>query len=333
MINYQFVKVNTFGHNFRVTLFGESHGQCVGVVVDGVKPGIGLSEADFTTDLSRRRSGAAGTTGRTESDSPRIMSGVYDGLTTGAPIAVIFDNGDVKSEDYDRVKAVPRPSHADLTAHKKYGGFNDPRGGGQFSGRMTLALVAAGVIAKKMVPQVSFDTRIAAIGGSSNSDEFDTLIAHATETGDSLGGIVECVASGVPAGVGEPFFDSVESVVAHLLFSIPAVKGVEFGAGFGAAASTGSANNDRIIDPHGTTATNNDGGVNGGITNGNPVVVRVAVKPAPSIAAPQQTYDFEKDGIGSLAIEGRHDACIALRAAVVVEAAMAITFAELNNGN
>jgi chorismate synthase len=321
--------VDSFGHNFRTTVFGESHGKCVGVVVDGVRPGIRLSEADFAADLSRRKSAAAGTTRRMEKDEPRILSGVCNGFTTGAPIAIIFDNNDTKPEDYGHIAAMPRPSHADLAARKKYGGFNDPRGGGQFSGRMTLALVAAGVIAKKMVPEISFDTRIVAIGGSRNRDEFDGIIERAAAAGDSVGGIVECVATGVPAGTGEPFFDSVESVAGHLLFSIPAVKGVEFGAGFGAASSTGSANNDTITDSHGTTATNNDGGVNGGMANGNPVVVRVAVKPAPSISIPQQTYDFEAGATGILSTVGRHDACIALRAAVVVEAAMALTFAEL----
>lgn len=321
--------MNSFGHNFRITVFGESHGRCVGVVVDGVRPGIRLSEVDFEADLSRRRSGGAGTTGRMERDEPRILSGVYNGYATGAPVAVIFDNGDVRPKDYDLLAAMPRPSHADLATHKKYGGFNDPRGGGQFSGRMTLALVAAGVIAKKMVPQISFDTRIVAIGGNWSRDEFDEIIERAAKAGDSVGGIVECVVSGVTAGTGEPFFDSVESVASHLLFSIPAVKGVEFGAGFSAAASTGSVNNDRITNSRGGTATNNDGGVNGGIANGNPIVVRAAIKPTPSIATPQETYDFEKGGMGILAVGGRHDACIALRAAVVVEAAMAVAFAEL----
>ncbi len=321
--------MNTFGRNFRITVFGESHGRCVGIVVDGAKPGMKLSEEDFAADLSRRRSGAAGTTRRIERDEPQIMSGVCNGFTTGAPIVVMFGNDDARPKEYSRFAATPRPSHADLTARIKYGGFNDPSGGGQFSGRMTLALVAAGVIAKKTVPEISFDTRITEMSGSRNRDEFDGLIDRAAKTGDSLGGIVECVASGVQVGTGEPFFDSVESVASHLLFSIPAVKGVEFGAGFGAASSTGSVNNDPIIDALGTTATNNDGGVNGGIANGNPVIVRVAFKPAPSVGIPQRTYDFEAGGMGSLTIGGRHDVCIAIRAAVVVEAAMAVAFADL----
>lgn len=321
--------MDNFGRNFRVTVFGESHGWELGVVVDGVRPGIPLCEEDFLGDIKRRRAGGTGTTARVETDRPRIVSGTYRGYTTGAAVAVIFRNGDVRAGDYDRFSSHPRPSHADLTARVKYKGFNDPRGGGHLSGRLTLGLVAAGVIAKKMIPQVSFDTKVIKVGGSGDPDKFGDIIDDAMAAGDSVGGVVECVATGVGPGTGEPFFDSLESVAGHLLFSIPGVKGVEFGAGFAVADRRGSANNDPIADDRGRTATNNDGGVNGGIANGNPVVVRVAIKPTPSIAAAQDTYDFGAGEVRSLSIGGRHDACIALRAAVVAEAALAIAIAEL----
>ncbi len=320
--------MNSFGHKFRISLFGESHGEAVGVVIDGCPSGIALSVADFETDLVRRRGGAEGTTKRRESDVPHIVSGVYRGFTSGAPIAIVFRNEDTQSADYDKFSAHPRPSHADRTAQIKASGYNDPRGGGHFSGRLTLELVAAGVIAKKILGEsVEFSTKITEIGGATS--DFENVVREAQTEGDSVGGVIECVVTGVCAGLGEPFFDSVESMAAHLLFSIPAVKGVEFGAGFEVANRKGSENNDLIIDEHGTTATNNDGGINGGITNGNPIVVRVAVKPTPSIAKAQNTYNFETHRIEPLVIEGRHDTCIALRAAVVVEAAMAITLAEL----
>ncbi len=325
--------MNRFSSNrFAISLFGESHGEVVGVTIDGVRAGMPLTEADFAADLDRRRSGAAGTTPRRESDTPHIISGIYEGHTTGAPLTIIFRNENTLSGDYSTLANHPRPSHADRAAAIKYGGMNDPRGGGHLSGRLTLGLVAAGVVAKKMLGnELTFDTHIVEVGGHRNPAEIATAIEQARAAGDSVGGIVECVVCGVEAGIGEPFFDSVESVAAHLLFSIPAVKGVEFGAGFEAARRRGSQNNDCITSPNGTTATNNDGGINGGITNGNPIVVRVAIKPTPSISLPQQTLNTANGQVEELIIRGRHDSCIALRAAVVVEAAMAITIATLRD--
>lgn len=322
--------MNSFGTIFRVTIWGESHGASVGVSVDGVPAGIALSAEDFAVDLARRASGRRGTTPRHEADQPQIVSGVYEGRTTGAPLTVLFENANTRSGDYSNLVRQPRPSHADLVAQRKFDGCNDPRGGGHFSGRLTLGLVAAGVVAKRVLTEkVQFTTRIAEIGGCADESRFDEVIETAMRDGDSVGGVIECRIEGAGAGIGEPFFDSVESVIAHLLFSVPAVKAVEFGAGVEVAKRRGSENNDLITNAEGQTATNNDGGVNGGIANGNPIVVRVAVKPTPSISRPQMTYNFERGEVAELQIRGRHDACIALRAAVVVEAAASIALADL----
>jgi len=322
--------MNSFGTIFRVTIWGESHGECVGVSVDGVPAGIALSVEDFAEDLARRASGRRGTTPRREADQPQIVSGVYEGRTTGAPLTVLFENTNTRSGDYSNLLRQPRPSHADLVAQRKFDGANDPRGGGHFSGRLTLGLVAAGVVAKRVIgSEVQFATRIAEIGGCADESRFDEVIEAAMREGDSVGGVVECRVDNVATGLGEPFFDSAESTIAHLLFSVPAVKGVEFGAGFEVAKRRGSENNDPIINADGATATNNDGGINGGITNGNQLVVRAAVKPTPSISRPQQTFDLESGEVRELQIKGRHDACIALRAAVVVESAVAIALADL----
>lgn len=322
--------MNSFGKLFRVTIWGESHGECVGVSVDGVPAGIVLSAEDFAEDLARRASGRRGTTPRREADQPKIVSGVYEGRTTGAPLTVLFENTNTRSGDYSNLVSQPRPSHADLVAQRKFDGANDPRGGGHFSGRLTLGLVAASVVAKRVIgSDVKFATRIAEIGGCADESRFDEVIEVAMRDGDSVGGVVECRVDSVVTGLGEPFFDSTESSIAHLLFSVPAVKGVEFGAGFEVAKHRGSENNDLIISADGATATNNDGGINGGITNGNQLVVRAAVKPTPSISRPQMTYDFERGEVCELQIKGRHDACIALRAAVVVESAVAIALADL----
>ena len=322
--------MNSWGDRFRLSIWGESHGQQVGVSIDGVPAGIALSEEDFTADLERRRAGAAGTTPRKESDTPHIVSGIYNGFTTGSPLTIEFFNENTRSGDYRNLTIHPRPSHADWVAQQKWGGYNDPRGGGHFSGRITHGMVAAGVVAKKILgEEVKFSTDIIEIGGSRDKEQWDAIISDAQQSQDSVGGVVECRVQGIKAGLGEPFFDSVESLAAHLLFSVPAVKGVEFGAGFEAARMRGSEHNDPIISADGTTATNHAGGIVGGITNGNEIVARIAVKPTASIAQPQQTLNLESGKVEELVIKGRHDVCITLRAAVVAEAALAIALADL----
>ena len=320
--------MNQFGHNFRLAIWGESHGHQIGISLDGVPAGIPLSEEDFAEDLARRRSGAPGTTPRREPDVPQIVSGVYDGYTTGAPLTIEFANTNTHSQDYSTVMRHYRPSHADLVAYHKFAGFNDPRGGGHFSARLTVALVAAGVVAKKMLPaSIRFATRLTEIGGCTDPERFNEVLHAAAADRDSVGGIVECRVQGVPLGLGQPFFDSAESMIAHLLFAVPAVKGVEFGSGFAGARLRGSENNDSFTDCDGTTATNNAGGINGGITNGNEIVVRAALKPTPSIGREQITYNLATNRVEPLEIHGRHDVCVALRGAVVVEAAVAIALA------
>ncbi|MBR2333249.1 MAG: chorismate synthase [Rikenellaceae bacterium] len=321
--------MNSFGRIFRVSIWGESHGNSVGIVVDGVPAGIELSEQEMMADLARRKSGAVGTTPRVEADQPNIISGLFEGHTTGAPLTILFSNTNTRSGDYAKLKAQPRPSHADFTGMTKFDGWNDPRGGGHFSGRLTLGLVAAGVIAKKILNKATFQTNIVELGGSHNVEEFEEIVLSAVAAGDSVGGVIECRVDGLPVGMGEPFFDSVESVVAHALFAVPAVKGVEFGAGFECARMRGSEHNDPIINKEGVTLTNNAGGIVGGITNGNQFVVRTAIKPTASIAMEQQTYNFATNKVEPLEIGGRHDACIAMRAGVVVESAIAIALADL----
>lgn len=335
--------MNTFGNKFRVSIFGESHGPVIGVTVDGVLPGIPLCVEDFEKDLSRRKAGALGTTPRTEADVPEILSGVYEGHTTGAPLTVIFRNENTRSEDYEGFMENPRPGHADFTANLKYGGYNDPRGGGHFSGRLTLGIVAAGVIAKKMMYFAKFNAALKEVGGITDAEKWPEALKAAAADGDSLGGVVECVVEGLPVGLGEPFWDSVESIISHAVFAIPGVRGIEFGDGFAASRMRGSEHIDLFPehkchkdDPdheccHGEhreghhccgrhkapqpPVTNHAGGVNGGITNGNPVVFRVAFKPTASIA---------KAGVG-----GRHDVCFALRTPVIVEAVAAIGLLDL----
>ena len=332
--------MNSFGKLFRVHIFGESHGCCTGVCVDGCPAGIAVSESDFETDLARRRSGAKGTTPRKESDAPKIMSGAFGGFTTGAPLVIMFENADAQSGSYSQVADVPRPGHADFVAGAKYKGFADYRGGGHFSGRLTTGLVAAGVVAKKIIAPATVAARISEIGGYAPSSpeedagaQWDALLERCMAEGDSIGGVVECRVENVPAGWGEPFFDGVESAVAHIVFAIPAIKGVEFGAGFAAARMSGSEHNDAFIGVDGKTATNHAGGVNGGITNGNPVVFRVAVKPTSSIARAQKTINMRTGEMRELETAGRHDACIALRMSPVVEAAAAIALADLKLQN
>ncbi len=317
--------MNTFGNTFRVSIFGESHGKAIGVTIDGCPPGLSLSEEDFLPDLERRKAGKKGTTPRKEEDLPEIVSGCFRGFTTGAPITVLFRNTNIKSSDYDNLVKTPRPGHSDFVAWKRYQGFNDHRGGGHFSGRLTLTLVAAGVIAKKLLDPVSIQARLIKAGGNTDIDQ---AIAQALESGDSVGGLVECKTQDIPLGWGEPFFDSIESVISHLAFAVPAIKGIEFGSGFQAAAMRGSEHNDPILDETGKTASNNAGGITGGITNGNELLFRVAVKPTSSISVKQNTYSIETNKVETLEVKGRHDACIALRVPVVIEAITAIALAD-----
>ncbi|MBR2477985.1 MAG: chorismate synthase, partial [Bacteroidales bacterium] len=312
--------MNSYGTNFRISIFGESHGKLIGVAMDGVPAGISLSEEDFMADLNRRRSGARGTTPRKEDDIPHIVSGTFEGCTTGAPLTVVFENNNTISKDYSLFREIPRPGHADFTAQVKHNFFNDIRGGGHFSGRLTLALVAAGVVAKKILGNIKINAHITAIAGLADPSKWDAAIEEVMAEGDSTGGIIECTCTGVPAGLGEPFFNSLESEIAHLAFSIPGVRGIEFGDGFAAAAMKGSEHNDCFTDIDGHTATNGAGGINGGISNGNPIVFRIAVKPTSSISKVQHTANFITGEIEEFSVKGRHDACIALRCPVIVEA-------------
>lgn len=318
--------MNSFGRIFRIHILGESHGRGVGIVVDGCPAGLELVPQDFAADLERRRPRGPGGTPRREADRVEILSGWWRGRASGAPLTLWIENHDVDSSGYERFTTRPRPGHADLTARRKYGGFNDPRGGGHFSGRLTAGLVAAGVVAKKLLAGVEIAARVVEVGGEK---DYTAVLEEARRRGDSLGGVVECVARGVPAGLGEPFFDSLESLLAHLLFSLGGVRGVEFGSGFDCARLRGSEGNDPIVDTTGRTASNHAGGVNGGISNGNPLVFRVAFKAPASIARPQQTVDLLSGRAVTLEIGGRHDACIALRAPVIVEACCACVLVDL----
>ena len=318
--------MNSFGRIFRIELFGESHGPYVGVTIDGCRAGLPLSVDDFEDDLSRRRSGAAGTTGRREPDVPEIISGWHKGYTTGAPLTILFANEDVNPADYECFRDVPRPGHADFAACKKWKGYNDIRGGGYLSGRLTVALVAAGVIAKKLIAPVNVYANLIKAGGSYDIQE---AVEEVVKEGDSIGGLIECCAQGLPCGWGEPFFDSVESLLSHILFAIPGVKGVDFGAGFEAAEMKGSEYNDRIISSTGQTEENNAGGITGGITNGNDLLLTIALRPSASIKKAQKAFHLVTEKEIDFQVDGRHDACFALRAPVIVEAAVAIVLADL----
>lgn len=340
--------MNTIGRKFRVSIFGESHGELIGVVMDGVPAGLELSEQDFEKDILRRKSGAKGTTPRIEADRPMIVSGVYEGHTTGAPLTVVFRNTNTHSDDYRLFEQMPRPGHADLTASVKWDDCQDPRGSGHFSGRLTLPIVAAGVVAKMILadatilddtPATSVDARIVELGGIPAAEteagdpqemqqSWQEAIDAAIREGDSLGAVVRCEVPHLAPGYGEPFWDSVEATIAHAVFSIPGVRGIEFGDGFKAAAMKGSEHNDPI-GPDGRPLKNGAGGVNGGITNGAPLTFRVAFKPTSSIRKAQQTFNFAKGEIDTLEVPGRHDVCFALRAPVVVEAMTAIVLADL----
>lgn len=318
--------MNSFGRLFRIHIFGESHGDCVGLVIDGCPVGLPLTVDEFLPDLERRKGGVQkGTTPRKEDDIPIFKTGLFNGKTTGAPLTLLFENKNTRSGDYEKQRSVPRPGHADFTAHAKYGGYEDFRGGGHFSGRLTVCLVAAGVIAKKLIQQVNIYSAILEIGGET---DLETGLQKAIDQKDSIGGIVECRASGLPVGLGEHFFDSVESVLSHAVFSIPAIKGIEFGAGFAGARMFGTEHNDPILDASGTTATNHAGGIVGGITNGNELIFRVVVKPTSSTPKEQQTWNWDTNQLASFSVKGRHDLCIALRVPVVLEAVTAIVLAD-----
>jgi chorismate synthase len=279
--------LNSFGRIFRIHIFGESHGECVGLTVDGCPAGLPLQVSDFIEDTERRKGGVQkGTTPRKEDDLPIFKSGIFNGHTTGAPVTILFENNNTRSGDYEKQRSVPRPGHADFTAHAKYGGFEDFRGGGHFSGRLTVCLVAAG-------------------------------------------GIVECRVTGLPVGLGEHFFDSVESLISHAVFAIPAVKGIEFGAGFAAAKMFGVDHNDAIEDAAGKTRTNHAGGIVGGITNGNELIFRVVIKPTSSTPKEQITLNWETNELETFSVKGRHDLCIALRVPVILEAVAAMVLVDL----
>jgi chorismate synthase len=318
--------MNSFGRLFRINVFGESHGQSIGVLIDGCPAGLPIREDDFLNDLERRKSGRPGTTPRKEEDVPTINSGLFNDRTTGSPILITFDNRDTDSSAYERIRTTPRPGHADFVAFRKFGGFNDYRGGGAFSGRLTAPLVAAGVVAKMLIRPARIKANLLEAGGSK---DIEKAIQMAIAAEDSIGGIIECSAAGLPAGLGEPFFDSAESLLSHLVFSIPGIKGIEFGAGFACSRMMGSAYNDEIATIAGETKTNNSGGINGGITNGNELLFRVAVKPTSSISKAQSTIDLTTGEQRELRVGGRHDTCIALRIPVIVEAATAIILADL----
>ncbi|MCL2678812.1 MAG: chorismate synthase [Dehalococcoidia bacterium] len=350
---------NSLGKLFRVTSFGESHGRLVGAVIDGCPAGLELSEADIQPDLDRRRpGGGAVSTPRTEEDQADILSGVFNGKTTGAPICITIPNRNAQSDDYAEQRSIPRPSHADYTYYVKYGGHADYRGGGRASGRLTASMVMAGAIARKLLTAQGIEIlgHAVEIGGiKTSARDYDTIrrdarfnatgcadqdaaklmlqaIDRARRDGDSLGGIIEVIALGVPAGLGEPLFDSAESAMAQAFFSIPAVKGVEFGAGFAAARLKGSENNDPFIISEGRVQTdsNHAGGILGGITSGMPITARLAVKPTPSIALPQRSVNLESLSAAEMSVRGRHDPCVVPRAIVVAEAAMAITLCDLS---
>ena len=350
---------NSIGKSFVVLSFGESHGKQVGVVIDGCPAGLRFSEADVQADLNRRipLQNPKIVSKRIEKDVARILSGVFNGFTTGAPICMAVENKETKSSDYDAIRDLPRPSHADYTARIRYGGFNDYRGGGRFSGRVTVATIMAGTLAKKLlslfeVDVLAYTTAVGKIKltkqpsldeirrrtyesavrcpESACAEKMEDSIVEAGKTGESLGGIVECIALNVPAGVGEPLVDTLDGDLAKSLFSIPAVKGVEFGAGFALSEMKGSEANDqfRFQDNKVITMSNLGGGIIGGISSGMPIVLRVAVKPTPSISKEQKTVDLSRMEDSTIKVSGRHDPCVVPKAVPAIEAAVAITLAD-----
>jgi chorismate synthase len=298
----------------------------VGLTIDGCPAGLPLSVEDFTADIERRKPGAKGTTPRKEDDIPQIKTGLFNGKTTGAPITILFENNNTRSGDYEKQRAVPRPGHADFVASARFGGNEDYRGSGHFSGRLTVCLVAAGVIAKKICKGVNINSSILEIGGET---DLEKGLQKAIDAKDSIGGIIECKVSGLPVGLGEPFFDSAESLLSHAVFAIPAVRGIEFGKGFAAAKMFGSDHNDGIEDKTGKTFTNHAGGIVGGITNGNELVFRIAIKPTSSTPKEQHTLNIETNTVEDFSVKGRHDLCIALRVPVILEAVTVLVLADL----
>ena len=319
--------MNSFGNIFRISIFGESHGECVGITIDGCPAGLSLSAEDLLPDLERRKGGIQkGTTPRKEDDYPIFKSGIFNGKTTGFPITILFENNNTRSEDYQKQRDIPRPGHADWVAHQKFGGNEDYRGGGHFSARLTTGLVAAGVIAKKLMPQINITATIIEVGGE---PDIEKGLQKAIDAKDSVGGIIECTVTGISAGIGEPYFNSLESTLAHIMFSIPAVKGIEFGAGFKAAKMFGSEHNDAIENMQGQTKTNYAGGIVGGISNGNNLVFRIAVKPTSSTPKEQTSLNWNTEQMEKFSVKGRHDLCVALRAPVIVEAATALVLVDM----
>lgn len=348
---------NTFGNALKVTLFGESHGEMIGAVIDGLTPGIEIDNAFIDSQLERRRSKATVCTQRKEKDEYRIVSGVLNGYTTGTPLCILIPNLDTKSSDYQLFDAVARPGHADYTANCKYHGYQDHRGGGHFSGRVTVALVAAGAIVQSALAKkdIRIGTHIKKCGSVYDKDFCDyvkdieyiqsipfsildkdaekqmmDLMIDAKKQNDSIGGVMETAVVGMPAGVGEPWFDTLESMLSHAMFAIPAIKGVEFGAGFACADMLGSEMNDEFYIEDGKilTRSNNNGGINGGISNGMPIVFRCAIKPASSIPKKQKTVNFKEMTETEVEIAGRHDSAIIPRACVVTETVAALVIAD-----
>lgn len=317
--------MNSFGKIFNITVFGSSHADDVGVIIKGCPAGIQLFTDLLLPDLQRRKPTQTGTTARLETDVPEIVSGVTEGRTTGEPIKIQFKNQNFDSTAYQQFYDIPRPSHADFVAMRKYGNETDLRGGGQFSGRMTVALVAAGAIAKQILKPATVEAILTEVGGRT---DIENVVQETIEKGDSLGGTIRCSVKNLPIGLGEPFFDGLESTISHIVFAVPGIKGIEFGSGFAAAKMLGSQHNDCFINEKGTTKTNFSGGINGGISNGNELYFNVSVKPTASIALPQETFNFATKNMDILQIHGRHDVCFALRLPVVIEAVTAIALAD-----
>jgi len=320
--------VNSIGKLFQVTIYGESHQKAIGVVVDGVLPGTVIDVERIKDDLAKRRPGQIGTTARIEQDLFDITSGVFNERATGSPIHVTIPNSNIQSKDYDHLLTQPRPGHADFVAAKKYLGFHDHRGGGRFSGRLTAPIVVAGSLAKMMLP-MTFEHQLIEVGSCKNPSEFDTYLQSVKEAGDSVGGIIELKIRQVPIGIGEPMFYKLDAAITNMLMSLPAVKLVSFGDTLDMIESKGSEFNDTIINEFGQTKTNHSGGIVGGISNGNEIVLKVFIKPTSSIQKEQQSYSFNSKKVDAFEVGGRHDVCIARRAGIVVENAVAIVFADM----